>query len=1210
MTAQPHSVDRHSITRPRLPLLLGMLAGATVAAQSSDRNLVSNASFEFAPKGKPGHWQLFEGRAKAQFQLDRAAHSGKRAIRIENEAKRAPHVYTYISQTIDVIPNREYTLSCYARSDDAGIAWIGGGKGWKRRFMIPRKTTGWQRVVGTLKTASDEHSFKVMILTESPTPGLWIDDVQFELGGVATPFVAVLPLGPGETRLTLTPRTRNPNLLPNSSFESVHGNRPEEWMFDKRNTDASMTVDAAIAHSGSRSLKFTNDTRFGPHVYAWFGVSGGIAVKPATPYTVSAYVRSENPGTAWIGGAKRWRVRCKFYRTDGKWLRVSKSFVTEADETTIPFMIVTESPTEGLWVDDVKLEEGYEATPYQQDAADDPAIDLAPRLRKAQQSKGRTAVPYWAPSKYPIRECLFTAGELRAEGFAHVPSDLPEGRVRVRLVRENGEMAAEADRAMGLSKGAWRLDFQAHLGADPSGPLTLQAELLDGEQLLARSSLPLRVYTHRGVAQQIGRVEQLAAQLKPLVERLAERRLDAYARVTLTVLRNFLPWAKEDLAHRHVDRAWDAAVVMEQMARRRIEESEAILAGERQGSPVPRYTTQPLRIDGPSFVADSFLVGPKAPPQPRPVFFVGYGHFSQVRSDVEKFPGYGCNMIQIEFGPRSVLPAEGEVSDEAIDAFVAVCKRAEEAGVAVNLLLSPHYFPGWAMEKWPHLKDCTGGFFKYCVHAPESRAIIERSLRRVIPRIKDLPALHSLCLSNEPINVQVAKCPYVRRQWHEWLGRKHGDVARMNERWRTQFKRFEDVDVPEAKFVPGPVTYDFVCFNQEVFAGFHRWMADVIHEMAPRVPVHAKIMMGAHFHRGTHGIWSVSPELFGQLSQISGNDLGWMHHRRGDWNSGWLRANMALDFQRSMADLPVFNSENHLIVDRDHDVIPPDHVYTVLWQEAIHGQSATTIWVWQRTNSYVSSLAGSIIHRPDCTEAAGRACLDLNRLAPQVTAIQNATPEIVLFWSQASVIQGDEHVYALRTAYEALSFLGLPLGFVTERQLARYASDEGIPLPLRAAKVVVVAGATHVPANVLAGLGRFREQGGVVLCVGDCLQSDEYMQTRAERPDFGTPIALPEESRELLRTFEARLPAWGVARRIRLVDKDGQPAWGVELRSARYRNRWIANICNHHRDPQTVRLLLDAKPTAGTDLISGKAADRDFVVDPQVPMLVALPGVE
>ena len=1206
MAAQRQRAAQFSLKRVAVRAAIGILACTGIHAQTDDRNLARNPSFELAHKGKLIHWSVYEGRAKAQLVLDDAvAHAGKRSLRIVNSAKRAPHVYSHVSQTIEVTPNRQYALSCYVKSDDAGVAWIGGGKGWKRRFMFPRKTQGWQRMVGTFKTAADETSFLVIVLSESPTNALWVDDVQLEVGEKATPFVAVLPLEPGQARLALAPMRQSPNLAPNSSFESVHGNRPEFWMFDERNTDATMTIDDTIAHSGQRSVKLTNGTRFCPQVYGWFGAVKGIAVKPCTPYTVSAYVRSDDPGTAWVGGAQRWRLRCRFVQTDGKWVRVQRSVVTEPDETTIPFMIITESPTKGFWVDDVQLEEGYEATPYRsEDAAQEPQIDLAPRVKRTQQSKGRPVRPYWAPSKYPIRECVFSTGDFRAQGFAYSPSAIPHARVHVQLVRPNGKAVAQADKHMVLDKGAWRVDFAAHLGDAANGPVTLRAALMDRERVLADSSLDLRIYAPAGVEQQAQKVEALAQRLGPLVERLEARGVGAYSRVTLTVLENFVPWAREDLAYGHIDRAWDAAAVMEQMARRQIAEAEAVLAGKRPGMPVPRYAAQPLRIDGPSFLASL-----EGRPAPRPVFFAGYGHFSQVRNDVEKFPGYGCNMIQIEFGPRSVLPNENEVSDQAIDDFVAVCERAAKAGVAVNLLLSPHYFPAWAKEKWPHLKDCEGGFLKYCVHAPESRAVIEKSLRRVIPRIKDLPALHSLCLSNEPINVKLSKCRFVRKMWHEWLHKKHGSAAALNQCWGTKHRRIDDIGVPDGNaFAPEPMTYDFVCFNQEQFAGFHQWMADVIHEMAPRLPVHAKIMMSAHFHRSLHGVWSVSPELFSGLSQINGNDLCWFYSRRGDHTSGWVRASMALDFQRSMADLPVFNSENHIIVDRDHDVIPPAHVYSALWQAAIHGQSASTIWVWHRTYSYVSSLAGAIIHRPECTEAAGRACLDLNRLAHEVTAIQKAPPQIVLLWSLASIVQGDQHMYEIRPTYEALSFLGVRLGFVTERQLARYAAGRETPLPLRTAKVIVAPGATHVPDSVVSALERFADSGGAVVRVGKCFGLDEYRRERLPVPAVGESLERPDETRDLLRAFEKRLPSWRVTRPVRAIDASGQTAWGVELRSARGPRGWVVNLCNHLREPRTVRLTFDGKPAVGTDLIAGQQADAELVLMPQVPMLITIAG--
>jgi len=418
------------------------------------------------------------------------------------------------------------------------------------------------------------------------------------------------------------------------------------------------------------------------------------------------------------------------------------------------------------------------------------------------------------------------------------------------------------------------------------------------------------------------------------------------------------------------------------------------------------------------------------------VIFIGHGHFGQVRRDVERFPAYGFNILQIEFGPNSVFPAENEVSDRAVQDFLAVCDRAAQAGVAVNLLISPHYFPGWALEKWPHLRECRGGFLRFCIHAPESRQILERYLRYIIPRIQDHPALHSICLTNEPVSVELTKCRYVPQLWHQWLRREHGDLATLNRRWGTNYQSFDDIPVPEPRFEAAPLVYDFVRFNQETFAAWHRWLADLIHEMAPHLPVHAKIMMGAHFGRHSHGPWSVDPELFGQLSDINGNDCVKWYARRGDWACHWQTENMAYDFQRSMADKPVFNSENHLIPDRDTDYVPPDYIRNVYWQGAVHGQSATTTWVWERTYSPTSDFAGSIMHRPACVEAMGQTGLDLMRLAPEVTALQRLEPPVALLWSLASVVYDQGHLSVLRQAYEALNFCGVKLGFVTERQLA------------------------------------------------------------------------------------------------------------------------------------------------------------------------------
>ena len=47
----------------------------------------------------------------------------------------------------------------------------------------------------------------------------------------------------------------------------------------------------------------------------------------------------------------------------------------------------------------------------------------------------------------------------------------------------------------------------------------------------------------------------------------------------------------------------------------------------------------------------------------RPVFFTGYGHFGQVVADMEKWPNYGTNIIQIDIAPTRVFPKDGVTSD-------------------------------------------------------------------------------------------------------------------------------------------------------------------------------------------------------------------------------------------------------------------------------------------------------------------------------------------------------------------------------------------------------------------------------------------------------------------------------------------------------------------------------------------------------------------
>lgn len=549
-----------------------------------------------------------------------------------------------------------------------------------------------------------------------------------------------------------------------------------------------------------------------------------------------------------------------------------------------------------------------------------------------------------------------------------------------------------------------------------------------------------------------------------------------------------------------------------------------------------------------------------------------------------------------------MLPNETDTSDRAVNDFLAVCDRAAKSNVSIALLLSPHYFPNWALEKWPHLKECQGGFFKYCVHDPEARAVIEKSLRHVIPRIKDHPALHSVCLSNEPLCVDLSRCRVTAKAWPAWLERRHGTVAVLNQRWGTAYADFISIPVPKPAFEATPACLDFIRFNGETFAEFHRWMADVVHSMAPDMPVHAKIMMGAHFQKTLHGFWSVDPERFAALGQYNGNDAYNMFDKDGSlWNNGWRHCQAGYDFQRSMADLPVFNSENHLIVDRDLDVIPPAHLYEALWQNALHGQSSTTLWLWERCNDYTGDASGSILHRPDCVEAVGRCALDLNRLAHEVAALQNLAPTVTLLWSPSSLVLGCDYEHHLGLVYEAANFLGQPLGFATEEKLADFARTGVKPRPLDSTKVLILPQVTHLPDEARAGLAKLQTAGVRLVVYGEAPEKNDYNQTR----EAGVFEALPKatDSDTLFALLTERAAAWSLPTVLKLEDASGKPAFGVEIRSVPLGDGRVASVCNHLREPRTVTLTGAAGKTL-TDLITGKKLGATFTAEPMTPLLI------
>ncbi|MBI4587130.1 MAG: hypothetical protein HY717_24220 [Planctomycetes bacterium] len=336
---------------------------------------------------------------------------------------------------------------------------------------------------------------------------------------------------------------------------------------------------------------------------------------------------------------------------------------------------------------------------------------------------------------------------------------------------------------------------------------------------------------------------------------------------------------------------------------------------------------------------------------------------------------------------------------------------------------------------------------------------------------------------------------------------------------------------------------------------------------------------------------------------------GWPVNAKGhDWHAplpghtlgrveGWQLLAKGHDLQRSVKDAPVFNSENHIILDRETRPVPPEHVRAALWQAAVHGLSATTIWVWERTFDPKSDFAGGIMHRPAGSEAVGHTALDLLRLAEEVTALQRLKPQVALLHSTAAMVYDRrEYSECLDKLYEALCFTGLKIGFVTERQLLAGKIPD-VP-------VLLVPGARHLPSEALATLKRYR---GKLVAVSEerTLAFDEYDRPRealqVERLAYSGGQTT---SRMLWDELLRRLPAWKVTPAVAVSDADGKPVWGVVWLTAERGPYHLVNLVNYRHQPVTILLGEKGRIISAVNLFDTMPLRSPILLRPLEPLLL------
>ena len=953
----------------------------------------------------------------------------------------------------------------------------------------------------------------------------------------------------------------------NGDFEQVNadGKGFANWNFGvSREARATVAVATDVKHGGNTAALFHDDSPLEPNVYSRMYQT--VPVQPNTAYALTAWVKGVNVGdgshfTDW----KSYLLPIPSGTYD--WQQIKCDFVTKAGQTTADIGINVTNVTEKLWVDDVQLR-----------------TDLTPLTGLP----AGAAAALWIPSKARGDETEIPV-KLMYEG-------LPAVGVTAKVEYAEPVGIAPVTGALKGAKGTAQL-FIAPAN-DEKQQHILRLTLLDAAgQEIGRATRDCAIFSRAYIAGILKQAEAKVPTLDALMAELkqAGQPLD-YPQVSRTVVRDFIPWIKEDLDHRELERALRETNELNVVLDRAIAECKAALAGQKLPG-VPRYVTSDIEVKDGVFVADTRMPGGDI--VRRPVYFTGFGHFNAARDFIEKWPDYGVNIIQIEIGPSSVVTGPDTVQVNSVEDFKKVLDRAEMSNVSVCLLLSPHYFPGWALQKWPEINGAEGGFNSFDIDNPHARDVEEKFLRTVIPMLKGRKGLHSYCLSNEPIYQSGGKSVYNREKWLAYLKQTHGELVNVAKAHRAAYKTWDDVPTPNGgPPAATPLFYDWVRFNDARFSGWHKWMADLIHESDPAAKVHAKIMM-LSFDRNTVG-WGNDPEQFCELSQIAGNDSSKGWSATGDYANGWGAQNMFFDLLGSIKHQPVFNSENHVIWDRDEQPVPGVHLYNVIWQAAMHGEGASTIWVWERGYDHKSDFWGSIMERPDCTDMNGRAGLDLMRLAPQVAAFAAAPAPVAIVYSRTSMVYNPRHSDLMNAVYSALNFSGLKVDFITEKQLAEGKAAQY--------KVVFAPGVTHLPEAAYQALVAYRDaKKGVAMTMGEkCLARDEYDNPR-QAAQF---TALPDVDARKLRDAILSVPnRANVSLDVMIHDTkpgpDGDLPWGVEWRVAHLGGKTLVNLVNYTHEAKTVRVEGAGLTGDPTDLISGRKIKGAMVTLPMLqPVLL------
>lgn len=1216
-------------------------------------------------------WTIEEnGGIQVDYDIDdTTSHSGKASLRIKDISKQAPNVYLTMYRTIyNLRPGTTYECTMwYKTSNDFSMSWFGLNNYMQRTRIY--KSTEWAKAT-CLFTPPEGQPF-IIFRFAIETPGtIWLDDMQLSESGANKNYFS----NPGFEPTATSGVNTKPEFF-YSEAESAYTSKNfttaqlpyvfscgkyypvvkrsdvtidadiSDWKdaykvklpvmksqlndpFKLYKDEKDFSAEAALACDDEYIYMMTDvkDSIHLPKDTYWQGDSMQIAFGTAGKFLSEIGLQCDAEGKPQINASSN-DIAAKI------------KFATKLNndgviyEAAIPWSILTKTPMDPSLLFDILVNDN--------DTGNRKYTEWTPGIGSTKDSSGFVKPAYIAED---TKQLYSIAGKTSvsmgdSENYEIFLANLTDEAKNLKITSYDAKGTATTR----------NLTLQAQSGTQISitysfpdiGETPIKADIDDGSGNVTNLETDVTVGPTKQYMKDIFadiKTNKLPA-LQSLLDQCKEKGIQTdYEQLKYNVINYFISQG-EILAKSNITRSKYVGDNILKLYNEATASLTAYLDGSQTPQLVPKIADEDVKISGYQFMGH--VTDPETGKvEDSPIIFTGFGHFQYCAQSVPVFPQYGVNLIQQEIGPSRIIIGGTSVGtgfdntglqnhtfgdyknsysityDYIKQYVLPVLQNLQDENMKIDVLLSPHYFPAVMAARYP--ETCNKNGDVNMMH-PKSVEVYDMFLDLLLPVLKRYDCVNSICITNEPhIDSRTFyDQPYTQETWHQYLKDTHGDIETLNQLYGTEYKSFEEVGMPtDEEYGANVWSYDYIMYNQKQYGDFHEHMKEKIKSILPDMPVHAKVM-GTGFVGYTKNVslkWGVDPERYCDMSDINGCDAenylnlaGFHITQKMEW----------YDMETSFKKAPVYNSEDHIIPDLDNNFTPEQvpHWVSDIWQGAIHRRNASAAWYWEKADGPASLANGNILERPDVLAADGKTNFDIARLTHEITALQNIPAKTSILYSQTSRLYSTEYDSAVDYAYRAVDYSGKRAGFITEKQLAE--SNFGD------AETIVVPCAGAVKADTLTGLGKFVDNGGKLIILGDnCFKKNEYMQDNDAEMirhlyDKATvlPVELSTNGKSVVSPSEKDLRNYLIDKinpaddGIRIVDADtGETSWEVEWQSVDYNGKNLVNICNYDwNNTKTVYIEKNGKKiTELSELINGAALNEDgtYTLEPYTPKLV------